>query len=61
MNALFQADKSHTSFVSWQSIAAAHENMQQGRLYIDETEVLDANINRSPTSYLNNPQAERDL
>lgn len=33
--------------------------MQEGRLYIEETEILDASINRSPTSYLNNPEEER--
>lgn len=42
-----------------QSIVAAHENMQNARIFIDETEILDANINRSPTAYLNNPAAER--
>lgn len=42
-----------------QSIVRAHESLQEGRLYIGETEVLDASINRSPTSYLNNPEEER--
>lgn len=34
--------------------------MQDGRLFYAETEVMDANINRSPNSYLNNPKEERD-
>lgn len=42
-----------------QSIVRAHEGMRNGRLYIGETEILDANINRSPTSYLKNPESER--
>lgn len=33
--------------------------MQDGRIFIDETEILDANTNRSPTAYLNNPAEER--
>lgn len=33
--------------------------MRNGRIYIGETEILDANINRSPTSYLKNPAEER--
>lgn len=42
-----------------QSVVRAHEGMRNGRLYIGETEILDANINRSPTSYLKNPAEER--
>lgn len=45
-------------FIS-QSIVKAHNNLQDGRIYIGETEVLEANINRSPTSYLHNPTEER--
>lgn len=33
--------------------------MQEGRIYIDDTEILDASINRSPLSYKNNPPEER--
>ena len=33
--------------------------MQEGRIYYSKTTVLNANINRSPTSYLLNPEAER--
>jgi neutral ceramidase len=42
-----------------QSIINAHNNMDEGRIFIDETEVHDANINRSPTAYDNNPPEER--
>lgn len=42
-----------------QSITNAHNNLQNGRIYIGETEVLEANINRSPSSYLHNPEEER--
>lgn len=31
----------------------------EGKIYIDHTVVLNANINRSPTSYLLNPASER--
>ncbi|EAT41312.1 AAEL007028-PA [Aedes aegypti] len=43
------------------SIVRAHENMQEGRVYVAETEVADANINRSPSAYENNPKEERML
>lgn len=33
--------------------------MEEGRLYLDRTMVSDANINRSPNAYLNNPMEER--
>ncbi|XP_050099664.1 neutral ceramidase [Anopheles aquasalis] len=42
-----------------QSIIRAHNNMVEARLYVAETEVLDANINRSPSAYDNNPAEER--
>lgn len=44
-----------------QSIVRAHENLQSGRIYIGETEVKGASRNRSPTSYLLNPEEERAL
>lgn len=44
-----------------QSIVRAHENLQKGRIYIGETEVKGASRNRSPTSYLLNPEKERAL
>lgn len=33
--------------------------MVDGRIYLSRTTVLNANINRSPTSYLRNPAEER--
>jgi hypothetical protein len=42
-----------------QAIDRAHENVAPGRLQISAGELLDANINRSPTAYLANPAAER--
>uniref|UniRef100_A0A2M4BFF7 Neutral ceramidase n=2 Tax=Anopheles marajoara TaxID=58244 RepID=A0A2M4BFF7_9DIPT len=42
-----------------QSIIRAHNNMVEARLYVAETEVLEANINRSPSAYENNPADER--
>ncbi|RZC32111.1 neutral ceramidase [Asbolus verrucosus] len=41
------------------SIMRAHENMVDGRIYLSSGELLGANINRSPTSYLLNPEEER--
>jgi neutral ceramidase len=44
------------------SIAMAHNSLRDGGdIYLSRSKLLDANINRSPTSYLLNPQAERDL
>ncbi|XP_029717621.2 neutral ceramidase [Aedes albopictus] len=43
------------------SIVRAHESMQEGRVYVSETEVADASINRSPSAYENNPKDERML
>lgn len=43
----------------YNSIVRAHERMMEGRIFIGETEILDASINRSPTSYLENPGEER--
>jgi hypothetical protein len=37
----------------------AHESVSRGRIYVTQGELLDANINRSPTAYLQNPAAER--
>ncbi|XP_057339606.1 neutral ceramidase [Microplitis mediator] len=42
------------------SIVRAHDSVVPGKLYVGRGEVLDANINRSPMAYLNNPQSERD-
>ncbi|KFB39360.1 AGAP000973-PA-like protein [Anopheles sinensis] len=42
-----------------QSVIRAHNNMAEARLYVAETEVADASINRSPSAYENNPAEER--
>ena len=42
-----------------QSIDRAHRNLQPGSLEVASGELLEANINRSPTSYLRNPAEER--
>ncbi|XP_076051185.1 neutral ceramidase [Oratosquilla oratoria] len=41
------------------SIQRAHDSVQQGRIYINAGQVLNASVNRSPTSYLYNPEDER--
>uniref|UniRef100_A0A8D8C181 Neutral ceramidase n=2 Tax=Culex pipiens TaxID=7175 RepID=A0A8D8C181_CULPI len=41
------------------SIVRAHEGMREGRLFVSETEVQEASINRSPSAYENNPKKER--
>lgn len=40
-----------------EAIRIAHENMKGGSLYTNDGELLDANINRSPTAYKLNPDA----
>ena len=40
-----------------EAIRIAHENMKGGSLYTGDGELLDANINRSPTAYKLNPDA----
>ncbi|GAB0099781.1 Neutral ceramidase [Sergentomyia squamirostris] len=42
------------------SISRAHNSMTQGRLIISEAEIVDVNINRSPSAYQNNPEEERN-
>jgi neutral ceramidase len=42
-----------------QSIINAHNNMQDGRVFLSETEIPNANINRSPSAYENNPPEEK--
>lgn len=42
-----------------QSVALAHESMRPGKIYYNEGRLLEASINRSPTSYANNPLDER--
>ncbi|PNY00923.1 neutral ceramidase, partial [Trifolium pratense] len=41
------------------TIVQAHENLRPGSIFVNKGEILDAGINRSPSSYLNNPAAER--
>ena len=43
-----------------QSIRRAHADLSVGYMTWTSGELLDANINRSPTAYLRNPQEERD-
>ncbi|RDX63063.1 Neutral ceramidase 1, partial [Mucuna pruriens] len=40
-------------------IIQAHENLRPGSIFVNKGELLDAGINRSPSAYLNNPDAER--
>lgn len=42
------------------SIVRAHENVQPGNLSLSRGILLDANINRSPTAYRENPEEERN-
>ncbi|XP_029465651.1 putative neutral ceramidase C [Rhinatrema bivittatum] len=41
------------------SIDIAHQNMKTGRIFINEGDVENSQINRSPFSYLQNPETER--
>lgn len=41
------------------SIIQAHENLRPGSIFVNRGELLDAGVNRSPSAYLNNPEAER--
>lgn len=41
------------------SIEIAHTNTKPGKIFINRGDVAGVQINRSPTSYLRNPQAER--
>lgn len=42
------------------AIIMAHNNLHEGKVVLTQGDLYDANINRSPTSYLLNPQEERD-
>ncbi|GFX42469.1 neutral ceramidase [Trichonephila clavipes] len=42
------------------SVKMAHQNMQPGYIFWNEGDLYNASINRSPTSYLNNPPEERE-
>ena len=48
-----------TTTISFQSIRRAHVNVKPAEIFYSEGELHDANINRSPTSYLANPESER--
>ena len=41
------------------SVKQAHKNMKPADLHVTSGELVGANINRSPTSYLKNPDKER--
>ena len=43
-----------------QALFKAHRNLRPGSIYLNEGNLFGANINRSPTSYLRNPEGERD-
>jgi len=46
----------------YQAIVRAHENMSSGgRIFMNAGRLLYSNINRSPTSYLQNPPEERKI
>ncbi|XP_049868295.1 neutral ceramidase isoform X1 [Pectinophora gossypiella] len=53
--------ETYNAYISgiYRSIVLAHNNMAPAKMMYGETEILDANINRSPTSYLRNPPEER--
>nr|XP_020012302.1 neutral ceramidase isoform X1 [Castor canadensis] len=42
------------------SIEIAHTNMKPGKIFINKGNVAGVQINRSPTSYFQNPQSERE-
>ncbi|KAK9816671.1 hypothetical protein WJX72_003530 [[Myrmecia] bisecta] len=42
-----------------EAIKRAHNNVKPGSLHVNSGELLEANINRSPTAYLHNPEDER--
>ncbi|CAN7020022.1 unnamed protein product [Brassica oleracea var. botrytis] len=42
-----------------QTIIQAHQSLRPGSVYVNKGDLLDAGVNRSPSSYLNNPEAER--
>ena len=42
-----------------ESVRQAHNNMRQGKLSYTYSYLYNTSINRSPSAYLNNPEAER--
>ena len=47
--------------VMFQSVIMAHNSVQPANIYLNSGELLESNINRSPSAYLNNPKEERDM
>ena len=43
------------------SIVEAHEDLQEGNIYLGKSQIANAGANRSMIAYLENPQEERDL
>jgi neutral ceramidase len=43
------------------SIVEAHEDLQEGNIYLGKSQIANAGANRSMIAYLENPQKERDL
>ena len=43
----------------FQSIRLAHNNLQRGNILVNYGDLLDGNVNRSPSAYENNPASER--
>jgi len=41
------------------AISAAHDSVKPGKIMVNQGELLDSNLSRSPFSYLNNPAEER--
>lgn len=41
------------------AVVRAHESLAPGQLFVATGELLDANVNRSPTAYVMNPEEER--
>jgi len=42
-----------------EAILMAHRNLEEGNVFVNQGSLYDSNINRSPTSYLLNPEEER--
>ncbi|XP_076856751.1 neutral ceramidase-like isoform X2 [Brachyhypopomus gauderio] len=42
------------------SIDIAHKSMKPGRIFMNKGEIVGSNLNRSPHSYMNNPEQERN-
>jgi neutral ceramidase len=45
----------------YQSIKQAHNNLAPGRVFINQGDLYNASMNRSPLAYANNPEEERAL